>query len=79
MSFYDTSFQKQNLDFHFKNVAIRKSAEERILGITIDNKLNFKSLITNICTVANQKLNALYRISNYVDSDICKLLVNAFV
>ena len=69
----------QNFDFHYKNVVIRNSAEEKILGITIDNKLNFKSHITNICTVVNQKLSALCRISNYIDSDKCRLLVNAFV
>ena len=68
-----------NFDFHYKNVVIKNSAEEKILGITIDNKLNFKSHIINIYTVANLKLSALFRISNYVDSDKCKLSVSAFV
>ena len=45
----------------------------------MDNKLNFKSYIINICTVANQKLSALCRISNYADSDNRKLLINVFV
>ena len=53
-------FQDQNFDFHFKNAVNRDSAEEKILGITRDNKLNFKSHI-NICTVANQKLSVLCR------------------
>ena len=50
----------------------------KILGITID-KLYFKFHIINICTVANEKLSVLCRISNYIDSDNCKLLVNAFI
>ena len=54
-------FQDQNFDFHYKNVVIKNSAEEKILGITIDNKLNFKYII-NISIVANQKLSALCRI-----------------
>ena len=58
-------FQNQKFDFHYKNVFIKNSAEEKILGITIDNKLNFKSHIINICAVANQKLSALCRILNY--------------
>ena len=66
-------FQDQNFDFHYKNVVIRISTDEKILGITIDNKLNFKSHVINICTVA------LCRISNYIGSDKCKLLVNTFV
>ena len=41
---------------------------EKILGITIDNKLNFKSHI-NISTVVNKKLKTLCRISNYIESD----------
>ena len=31
------------LDFQDQNLVIRKSAEEKILGMIIDNKLNFKS------------------------------------
>ena len=44
----------ENFNFHYENVVIKHSAEEKILGITIDNKLNFKSRITIICTIANQ-------------------------
>ena len=53
--FMTLDFQDHNFDFHYKNVVIRNSAEEKILGITIGNKLNFKSHIINFCTVANQK------------------------
>ena len=69
----ELNLEDQNFDFHYKNLAIRNSAEKKILAITIDNKLNFKSHIINICTVSNQKLSALCRISNYIDSDKCKL------
>ena len=40
--FMTLDFQDQNFDFHYKNVIIRKSVEEKILRITIDKKLNFK-------------------------------------
>ena len=33
----------------FKNVCCKNSKEETILGITIDNKLNFGSHIRNMC------------------------------
>ena len=56
--FMALGFQDQNFDFHYKNVVIRHSAKEKILGITIHNKLDFKSHIINICTVANQKLRS---------------------
>ena len=35
--------------------------------------------MTNASTVGNQKLSPLCRISNYIDSDKCNLLVNVFV
>ena len=57
-------FQDQNFDFHYKNLVIRNSTEEKILGITMDNKLNSRSHYISICTVANQKLSACCRISN---------------
>ena len=66
-------------DFSYKDVIIKNTTQERVLGITIDNKLNFKAHLKNICKVANQKLHALCRISNYILSDQCKLLVNAFL
>ena len=69
-------FLEQNFELHYENTVIKKSGEEKMLGITIDNKLKLKSHIKNIWTVANQKLNALCRISNCIDSDKCKLLVN---
>ena len=33
--FMTLGFQDQNFDFHYKNVFIRNSAEEKILGTTI--------------------------------------------
>ena len=77
--FLTLGFQDQIFDFYYKNVIIRNSAEKKILRITIDNKLSFKSRIINISAVANQNLSALCRISNYIASEKCKLLVNAFV
>ena len=38
-------FQEQNFDFHYEIVVIKQLTEEQILGITIDNKVKFKSRI----------------------------------
>ena len=74
--FYDNSMMLlRNVIF---NVVNKNPAKEKMLGVTIENKFNFKSNI-NICTVGHQKLSVLCRISNYINSDKCKLLVNAFV
>ena len=56
MPFYDIEFSRSKL---------KNSAEEKILGITTDNKLNFKSNIINMYIVANQKLSVLQNFKLY--------------
>ena len=51
----------------------------KLLGITIDNHLNMKDHIKNICKQASNKLNALARIANYLDENKRKVLMNSFV
>ena len=44
---------------------IKERDEEKLLGVTIDKKLNFKSHVNSLCKKASQKLHALARISTY--------------
>ena len=69
--FMTPGFQDQNFEFHYENVVIENSTKEKILGISIDNKLCSKSHIINICTVANQRLSTICRISTHIDSYKC--------
>ena len=46
---------------------ILNEGSEKLLGITIDNKLTFKDHVSNICKKASQKLHALARVSQYMD------------
>ena len=59
-------------------LTIKNVSEEKILGITIDNKLSFKSHLKNICKKANQKLNTLARITNFSLLFQSKTLFNSF-
>ena len=56
-------------DFQCDYVIIENKQEELILGILIDNELSFQSHVNSICKKANQKLNALFRVSNYMTSE----------
>ena len=58
---------------------IKNSKEEKVLGITFDNKLSFESHVTKICNTASQKLHALARISNLMSMEKRKILMNAFI
>ena len=46
----------RNEAFIFKGLVMKNSKEQNILGVTIDNKLTFKSYIKNLCKKASQKI-----------------------
>ena len=41
----------------------------KLLGIKLDNKLDFNEHVTNVCKKANSKLHALARVSNFMNKD----------
>ena len=54
----------ENETYFFNNTEIENSSEGKILGIIIDNKLNFKSHEKKICKRVSQKIWALPRLTN---------------
>ena len=56
-------------EFTFNDVWYKNSKVEVILGITIDNKLNFDSHIKKMCKKSGEKLNALSIISTFLNKD----------
>ena len=71
--------ETENISLSYKGYIIKPKNEEKILGITIDNKLNFDHHVSNICKNGNRKLSALSRISYYTTQKQLKLLISAFV
>ena len=69
----------ENETFTFKDVCYRSSKEEVILGITIDNKLNFDSHIRKMCKKSGQKFNALSRITAFLNKDKKSIIFNAMI
>ena len=49
----------------FLMITLQSKMHQKILAITTDNKLTFKSHLKNISKKANQKLNALARIMKF--------------
>ena len=60
-----------------ENLAACKSVE--LLGVKIDNNLDFKEHVTKLFKKGSQKLHALAGISKYLDKDKLPLLMLAFV
>ena len=74
-------FGEKNTDVsvHIGATTITESVEEKLLGVTLDKKLDFKNHVNTLCKKAGQKLHALARISNYVDVEKLRVMMNAFV
>ena len=51
----------------------------KLLGIKLDNKLDFNDHIRNICKKANSKLHALARVSNLMNKEKLRILMKAFI
>ena len=56
----------ENETFSFRNIPMENSKQQKNLGVTIDNKLNFKSRINELCKKSSQKISALSRLSRYL-------------
>ena len=73
----------KNLDdigvLNFNNLTIKSSEEVEILGIKIDNNLNFNNHINLISRKAGQKLSALLRISSNLNMKQKKLLYKPII
>ena len=50
----------------------------KLLGVTIDNKLNFDEHVDKIRKKANNKLHALSRIAKYLDATKLRLVMKTF-
>ena len=50
-----------------------------LLGILIDSNLTFEEHINNVCQKVSQKLNALARISNYMDIQKGRTIMKSFI
>ena len=59
----------QDNNIKIGNDIITSKTSVKLLGVTIDNKLNFNEHVDNICKKANNKLHALARIAKYLSPD----------
>ena len=66
-------------NFTCNGTTIETSKEEKVLGITIDDKLTFMSHLGNIIKKANQKLHALSRVKCYMGLEPNKLIMSSFI
>ena len=64
---------------YLDNDLIESEKTVKLLGVEIDDQLNFNEHITTILKKGNQKLHALMRISKYLNEDKLKLIMRTFI
>ena len=66
-----------NLDFQGQSIQSEKSI--KLLGVTLNYKLNFDPHISNICKKAASQLNVLKRLKSFIGFAEMDILVRSFV
>ena len=66
------------MSVHIGETVVIESVEEQLLGVTLDKNLDLKSHVNAICKKAGQKLNALARISSYMNFEKLRIMMNTF-
>ena len=70
---------KTPVGIEMANMTIMSEEKVKLLGIHIDNRLNFDYHISQLCKKAGKKLHALTRVFKYMDISQRKLIANAFI
>ena len=66
-------------NFKCKNITIKNSASKKLLGVIVNNKLDFTEHLNTACKKANLKLHASNRISRFLSPEQHALIINAFI
>ena len=75
-----SSDKKENkYDLKINDSIISSEKSVTLLGIEFDNKLNFEKQVANICRKANNQLNAIGRIQNFLGKKEKETIINSFV
>ena len=65
-------------DLVSNKVTIKNSKDEKVLGITVDNKVDLSLHLNSITKKANRKLNNLTRVQKYMTPEQ-KILTSSFI
>ena len=58
---------------------LKPASHIKVLGVTLEDRLTFNEHVSVCCSKAVRQLNALSRISRYLDTSSCTFLFNSFV
>ena len=68
-----------NIPLTIDNRTIKSVPSVELLGIHLDDKLNFNLHISNICRSTANQLNALIRLKSYLSFNTERVLINSYI
>ena len=71
--------EQNTLRLNFNDNKVLTTNRVKLLGIEIDNELNFTVHIQNLCSKVNRKINAFSRLNTYISRPQAMLICNAVV
>ena len=74
-----SNIDKFNISLCIDDITLKPEPHVKILGVFLDDKLSFNQHVSISCTKAARQLNALARISRYLNISLRSLLYNRFV
>ena len=78
MIFSRTPLDEQTIVL-YGNTVIKSEPFVKILGVYVDEKLNFSKHVSEICKKSAKQLNALARISRYLDASSLSIIYKCFI
>ena len=69
----------ENEVFTYHEIQLKKTTTKKLVGIKIDEHLNFNEHLTSACKRASKKLNALSRVSSVLSYQQKKVMSNSFI
>ena len=76
---YLITSSKTPVEIKVSNITIMCEEKVKLLGIYIDNRLNFDCYISQLCKKAEKKYHALTRVFKYINISQRKSIANAFI
>ena len=69
----------ENISIMLGQYEIHNSNNQKLLGVTIDNKLTFNEHVTSLCKKATKKLHALTRVSRFMNTEKKRVIMKSFI
>ena len=68
-----------HLDIKADNINIRSVSNQKLLGLHIDENLNWNTLIDNLCKIVSSKISLLRQLAEYVPLQVQKQFYQGYI